>query len=117
MSQFRYSFNSLLLAVMNIVLLLSTLTAVGSGKTVDAVARGGLSLCTLFFSLLCGLMGNSAPRTLFLSALLYSWGRICLLLAGSFDLHGLVRILLAVVGVSFVTWFLLGPEQLRSSGV
>jgi hypothetical protein len=116
MTRFSYSVNSLLLGVMNFVLLVGTLSSLGAGKPADDVAMGGLSLCTLFFSLLCGLMGQSAPRILLLSATFYAWGVICLLLGESCELHIVLRLALAILGVSYVSWAWLSPA-VRSSGL
>ncbi len=112
MTRFRYSVNSLLLGVMNIVLLISTLNAFGTGKTADSVARAGLSLCTLFFSSLCGLLGHPASRTLLLSAAFYAWGVICLFLGDTFELSYVLRSLLAILGVVYALWAWFTPALL-----
>src|SRR5688572_2151863 len=104
MTRFRYSVNSLLLGVMNIELLIGTLNALGAGKTADLVAKGGLSLCTLFFSSMCGLLGHPASRTLLLSAVFFTWGRVCLFLGDTIELSILPRSLLAILGVSYALW-------------
>jgi hypothetical protein len=104
--RFRYSITALQLAVTNIVLLLNALTVFDSAESSSAVARAGLSFCALFFSLLCWLFGESASRTLWLVAVLYAWGHFSLLLVGSFQVHDLLRWLLAAIGISFVMWAL-----------
>jgi hypothetical protein len=48
---------------------------------------------------------------LLLSTTFYAWGWICLYLVSAFELSGVSRSMLAILGVAYAVWAWLTPKQ------
>lgn len=109
----RYSLNSLLLVMGNVVLLITALDGCRAGTPRDAAAQSGLSFCALAFSLLCRLFKLSPGRTLVRCGLLYAWGTSCLLFAEIYGISATFRWLFSLLGIAFVLWTLFMHDDVK----
>jgi hypothetical protein len=114
MSRFRYSASSLFACVFAIVLLLSSRPNEGDQSSPLRLSFCGLSLCTFFFMLLCGLFGHSALSSIVLSSGFYGWGLISLLLTDYLKPSFGFRFALAFLGIGYFAWALYDHRATRA---
>ena len=104
MSQLRFSLTGLLVGFIGIALLFGAMRSLGHGATPWEIAIAGLNVATLLFAACCLLMEQTTARILVVSIVFYAWGFSCLFFGDAIQWGGLARLLLAISGVTFVSW-------------